>query len=116
MRGAMLRFIDRWLMPCCQSLVMSGSRPSVPHQVVGVASRDVSARPDDSGEDFARGLLVKHGPALHRYVSNLLSGDRYRTEDIVQETMLKAWQNERSLTVETARPWLFRVARNLAMD
>jgi len=47
-----------------------------------------------------------------------LTGDEARAQDVVQETLLRAWQhpeiadnNERS-----ARAWLFTVARNIVID
>jgi RNA polymerase sigma-70 factor (ECF subfamily) len=54
---------------------------------------------------------------LHGYVSRL-TGDSGRAEDIVQETLLRAWRKAGSLNGDPAslRPWLFTVARNLAID
>src|SRR5580698_6546164 len=37
-------------------------------------------------------------------------------EDIVQETLLRAWQHPEAIAGRPARPWLFAVARNLAID
>lgn len=54
-----------------------------------------------------------------RYAGRLTDGDRYRAEDIVQETLLRAWRrppvtgqddDERLLA------WLYTVARNLSID
>jgi RNA polymerase sigma-70 factor (ECF subfamily) len=63
------------------------------------------------------GLYDEHAAALWRYALRL-TGDRARAQDVVQETLLRAWQhpevadgNERS-----ARPWLFTVARNMIID
>jgi RNA polymerase sigma-70 factor, ECF subfamily len=57
------------------------------------------------------------GPLLS-FVLRLTAGDRQRAEDIVQETMLRAWrhtgqfdQAERSLM-----PWLATVARRIVID
>jgi RNA polymerase sigma-70 factor (ECF subfamily) len=62
-------------------------------------------------------LYTEHAGALWRYALRL-TGDRAHAEDVVQETLLRAWQhphladdNQRS-----PRPWLFRVARNLIID
>ena len=64
-----------------------------------------------------RVLYNEHAAALWRYAVRL-TGDRARAEDVVQETLLRAWQhpevtddNERS-----ARAWLFTVARNMIID
>ena len=63
------------------------------------------------------GLYDDHAAALWRYARRL-TGDEARAQDVVQETLLRAWQhpevadnNERS-----ARAWLFTVARNIVID
>ncbi len=63
------------------------------------------------------GLYDEHAAALWRYARRL-TGDEARAQDVVQETLLRAWQhpevadnNERS-----ARAWLFTVARNIVID
>ncbi|MGW0577471.1 sigma-70 family RNA polymerase sigma factor [Streptomyces sp. NPDC002920] len=56
---------------------------------------------------------------LLRYAYRLTSGDRHRAEDIVQETMLRAWLTADDLDrhdEERRIAWLYRVARNLAVD
>lgn len=45
-----------------------------------------------------------------------VGGDRRAAEDVVQETLLRAWQHADALRVESAGPWLFTVARNLAVS
>jgi RNA polymerase sigma-70 factor (ECF subfamily) len=76
-----------------------------------------------SVEDFVRDLMAEEAPALRSYVVRLMPSDPNGADDIVQETLLRAWQNfdqlvdvERFLSAHAARPWLFRVARNLAFD
>jgi RNA polymerase sigma-70 factor (ECF subfamily) len=50
-------------------------------------------------------------------VYRLTSGDTHRAEDIVQETMLRAWLTGLDRHDEDRRiAWLYRVARNLAVD
>jgi RNA polymerase sigma factor (sigma-70 family) len=55
-------------------------------------------------------------PELHRYAARL-TGSVIDGEDIVQETLAKAFYTM-SLTVEVPplRPWLFRIAHNAALD
>lgn len=55
------------------------------------------------------------GP-LYAYVVRLLGGDRYRAEDVVQETLLRCWRTQDLNADRPLRPWLFRVARNLVVD
>src|ERR1700729_2102804 len=74
-------------------------------------SREIS-----SDEDLIRALYAEHAGPLLRYAMHLMSGDRQRAEDIVQETLLRAWQHPEAIADRPARPWLFAVARNLAVD
>jgi RNA polymerase sigma-70 factor (ECF subfamily) len=67
-------------------------------------------------EAFIRALYAEHGGALLRYALHLTGGDRQRAEDLVQETILRAWRRPDALEGRPARPWLFTVARNLAVD
>ncbi|MGP4109432.1 sigma-70 family RNA polymerase sigma factor [Streptomyces sp. 4N509B] len=67
-------------------------------------------------EQTLRTLYEEHAPALHRYVLRLLSGDRHRAEDVVQETLLRSWLSRNLDTRQSLRPWLFTVARNLVID
>ena len=64
-----------------------------------------------------RQLYVEHAAALWRYAMRL-TGDPARAEDVVQETLLKAWQHS-EVTVDrerSPRAWLFTVARNMIID
>ena len=63
-----------------------------------------------------RTLYAEHAGPLLRYALHLTSGDRQRAEDIVQETLLRAWLHPDAIAERPARPWLFAVARNLAVD
>ncbi len=67
-------------------------------------------------EELVRGLYREHAGPLLRYALHLTSGDRQRAEDIVQETLLRAWLHPEAIVSRPARPWLFAVARNLAVD
>ena len=67
-------------------------------------------------EAFIRALYAEHGGALLRYALHLTGGDRQRAEDLVQETIVRAWRHPAALADRPARPWLFAVARNLAVD
>jgi RNA polymerase sigma-70 factor (ECF subfamily) len=71
-----------------------------------------------ANETLMRALYEEHASALLCYVLRLTSGDRQRAEDIVQETFLRAWRHPEALAEErgSVRPWLFTVARNLAVD
>lgn len=69
-------------------------------------------------EALLRALWDDHGGALLAYATRLTAGDRGRAEDIVQETFVRAWRHPEALQSERGRlrPWLFTVARHLAVD
>jgi RNA polymerase sigma-70 factor, ECF subfamily len=77
-----------------------------------------SAAPQDTvaDETYIRALYAEHGGALLRYALHLTGGDKQRAEDLVQETVVRAWRHPEALADRPARPWLFAVARNLAVD
>ena len=64
-----------------------------------------------------RQLYSQHAKALHSYVERYCR-DSASTDDIVQETFIRAWRHLPQLTTgdRPVRPWLFRVARNLLTD
>src|SRR6201984_3908190 len=64
-----------------------------------------------------RVLYDEHAAAWWRYALRL-TGDEARAEDVVQETLLRAWRHpEVTDEVErSARAWLFTVARNMIID
>jgi RNA polymerase sigma-70 factor, ECF subfamily len=77
----------------------------------------VSVTDTDAREDaLVRALYREHAQPLLGYVRALVGGDVRKAEDIVQETLLRAWRHSDGLSAQTARPWLFRVARNLVLD
>lgn len=63
-------------------------------------------------------LWRNHGIALMRFACKLTLGDWQRAEDIVQETLIRAWRHPEVLgTGRTPiRPWLYTVARRVAID
>lgn len=67
--------------------------------------------------DTVNRLYADHSAALRAYLTRLLR-DAHLAEDIVQETMLRAWQHADRLTPEHGNPWpwLRRVAHNIAVD
>lgn len=63
-------------------------------------------------------LREEHGRALFGFLLGLTYGDRQRAEDLLQETMIRAWRHPEALETdhESMRPWLYTVARRLAID
>jgi RNA polymerase sigma-70 factor (ECF subfamily) len=64
----------------------------------------------------SRAFYDEHAAALTSYVQRMLHGDRQLAEDIVQETMLRAWMNAEKVPDRARRPWLFTTARRLVID
>ncbi|MGX7678467.1 sigma-70 family RNA polymerase sigma factor [Jatrophihabitans sp. DSM 45814] len=65
---------------------------------------------------LARALHDAHAQPLLSYVVGLTNGDRARAQDIVQETLLRAWRSTTVLEPRGQRSWLYAVARNLVVD
>jgi RNA polymerase sigma-70 factor (ECF subfamily) len=84
-----------------------------------------SPRPDqldppelDAASDFEAIVEAYEGPLL-RYVGNLLGHLSEATQDVVQDTFLRLHRQIRkqgSVSIGSLKPWLFRVAHNLATD
>ena len=55
---------------------------------------------------------------LMAYVLRLTAGDRQHAEDVVQETMVRAWRQagKLDLTEPSLMPWLATVARRIVID
>jgi RNA polymerase sigma-70 factor (ECF subfamily) len=73
---------------------------------------------DASDADLLRELHDQHAGALWAFVVQLTRGDRTRAQDVVQETLLRAWRNPSVLAQAdgSARGWLFTVARRIVID
>lgn len=78
----------------------------------------VSRFVEAAAESELRAIYDEHAPALFAHVVRLTDGDRGRAEDIVQETLVRAWQNRQALDTSRGplRPWLFTVARRITID
>jgi RNA polymerase sigma-70 factor (ECF subfamily) len=71
-----------------------------------------------SDVELMKALHDDHAAALWTYCVRLVSGDRSRAQDIVQETLIRAWRHPAVLdqSERSARAWLFTVARRLVID
>ncbi|GAA3433045.1 RNA polymerase sigma-70 factor (ECF subfamily) [Kutzneria buriramensis] len=67
-------------------------------------------------DELARQLYGRYRRPLLGYVLRAVRGDYQYAEDIVQETLLRAWKHSDSLEPEQAGPWLYTVARNLIIS
>jgi RNA polymerase sigma-70 factor, ECF subfamily len=100
-------------------LVRSTAGPSSDSGRTGVAIAGRWSRRADQASDEAliRSLYEEHGRALLAYATRL-TGDRAAAEDVVQETLVRAWRHSQSLVNEkgSVRGWLLTVARNIVTD
>ncbi|MGC7101223.1 sigma-70 family RNA polymerase sigma factor [Amycolatopsis lurida] len=73
---------------------------------------------DAPEDELMRALHSDHAAALWSYALSLTGGNTARAEDVVQETLLRAWKHPRVLDQSqgSARAWLFTVARRIAID
>src|SRR5690348_7505328 len=88
-----------------------------PQEGIMPGDQPVTAPGEDADAAFGR-LYAEQGPALLRLATALTDGDHGRAEDLVQETMLRAWTHRTSLDTQRRSPraWLATVARRLAVD
>ncbi|TXN08577.1 sigma-70 family RNA polymerase sigma factor [Methylobacterium sp. WL103] len=64
------------------------------------------------GGDWFRGDLIQAVPALRGFAFSL-SGEATRADDLVQETLVKAWSSRERFTQGTSmNAWLFTILRN----
>lgn len=72
--------------------------------------------PDD-GEALIRQVYEEHGASLIAYARRI-TGDHATAEDIVQETLIRAWTHPEALRngKGSVRGWLLTVTRNIATD
>lgn len=71
-----------------------------------------------SDEQLLRELHDEHAAALWAYVLPLTHGDRGKAQDVVQETLLRAWRTPTVLDGSRGSPrgWLYTVARRIVID
>jgi RNA polymerase sigma-70 factor (ECF subfamily) len=68
-------------------------------------------------EQALQGLHDRHAPELWRFALRL-TRDPQVAEDVVQESLLRAWRDPglETRSEQQARAWLFTVVRNLVVD
>jgi RNA polymerase sigma-70 factor (ECF subfamily) len=68
--------------------------------------------------ELMRALHDEHAAALWAYAVTLTGGDRGRAQDVVQETLVRAWRTPDVLAQSRGpvRGWLYTVARRIVID
>lgn len=74
-------------------------------------------RRGSTDEALIKSVYEEHGHALLAYATRL-TGDRAAAEDVVQETLIRAWRHSEVLVngKGSVRGWLLTVARNIITD
>jgi RNA polymerase sigma-70 factor, ECF subfamily len=77
----------------------------------------MTSTPDVPADARIDELMAEHGKPVLAYAHAILR-DHHASEDVLQETMLRAWQHRARLHRQqgSVRGWLLTVARNLAFD
>jgi RNA polymerase sigma-70 factor (ECF subfamily) len=65
--------------------------------------------------EWMRGVLLRYEGDLLRYAQRIV-GDEDHARDVVQETFLKLWRNDRAELDGHLVEWLYTVCRNQAVD
>jgi len=73
---------------------------------------------DVDDERIVAALYREYHRPLLTFVMKLVRGDRQWAEDVVQETMIRAWRSVDQLdsNAESLMPWLATVARHIVID
>jgi RNA polymerase sigma-70 factor (ECF subfamily) len=63
-------------------------------------------------------MYAEHAGPLMRFLLGLTGGEQFAAEDLLQETMLRAWRHIDSVPASRpeVRRWLYTVARRLTID
>jgi RNA polymerase sigma-70 factor, ECF subfamily len=79
---------------------------------------DEAGSSPDGAEAEVREIYDRYAEPLLRFLLRLTLGERQLAEDLLQETLLRAWRNLGTLPAEpeNRRKWLFTVARRVAID
>lgn len=67
-------------------------------------------------DECVRAIYQRYHAQLTSYVLHAVADDYQYAEDIVQETMLRAWQQRTPLDSQRPGPWLYTVAHNLIVS
>ncbi|MEO3930447.1 sigma-70 family RNA polymerase sigma factor [Micromonosporaceae bacterium B7E4] len=91
---------------------------AVPSDSVGPCLSDSAAVESSAAEALLRQIVDEYRRPLHRFLTRLLLGQEDLAEDLVQETLLRAWRHAETLAADPPKiaPWLYTVARHVAID
>ena len=104
-------------LPVRGELPLAGRTSPVPSASTDPVPPSDKPDPTESGDALVRRLYLEHGGLLLGYLTRL-TGDRQQAEDVLQETLIRAWRHRPRTTSEfgSVRGWLITVARNIVTD
>jgi RNA polymerase sigma-70 factor (ECF subfamily) len=93
-------------------------RASAPLAAIEPALTQPRDSDEQDPEDPIDVIYRLHGRPLYRYLLRITFGDRLKAEDLLQETLFRAWRFLQANTtdVECLRPWLYTIAKRVAID
>jgi RNA polymerase sigma factor (sigma-70 family) len=81
------------------------------------AERELMQRCVEGDRQAFATLYSHYAPLLYKAVYPLTKHSRADTEEIIQELFVKIWdKRDRMLTIQSFRPFVFRMARNRVID
>jgi len=118
-RPARRSYIARECAGTLRDLVSKGTKRPGAQRREGLSLRIRRGRRGDDGgpEALITALYYEHGRSLLAYATRL-TNDRTEAEDVVQETLVRAWKQPEVLVngQGSVRGWLLTVARNIVVD
>jgi RNA polymerase sigma-70 factor, ECF subfamily len=93
--------------------------PESEHEARRLRSAWGGSRQGDADDDaIVTELYRRYRAPLLSFVLRLTAGDRQQAEDVVQETMVRAWRQagQLDLASPSLMPWLVTVARRIVID
>jgi len=69
----------------------------------------------DASDESFRAIFEPHRRSVTLHCYRML-GSLQDAEEIVQETLLRAWQRKAEVRSSTMRPWLYKIATNACLD
>jgi len=82
------------------------------------AARTAAVGGSEAGPSRMTAIYLEHAEPIYRFLLRLTLGDAHLAQDLLQETMLRAWRQQDVLGIDSnsQRRWLFIVARRVAID
>ena len=92
--------------------------PPVAERLEGRRIVDFEGLTTSQAQERLSELYADHSRPLLNFLLRLTNGERTAAEDLLQETMIRAWRHLETVPTEpeNIRRWLFTVARRVTID